>query len=156
MKNICTILLSLLIIVSCSDSDNNVVSKKEGCAWNANCTSIAPDGAYDCIDDTIVECVEGKWETVIDCSKTQNSKGYACRCSGGCSLDYTQCKFGFSNCGYKYDTCGPNATPVTTGAWKCVDNIKAQNIYPSDNLIQPSLISLLDTRTPINMSYDFE
>jgi hypothetical protein len=112
---------SILLFDAISCSDDEDVTTKNGCKWNGNCGSIAPEGAYDCSGNSIVKCIKGKWELVTLCSSITNSKGYSCTCKGGCGTTYVECSYAFDVCqGQRYKTCGDNATAtVSGGSWKC-------------------------------------
>ena len=89
-----------------------------GCTWNSNCSSTAPNGAYDCFGSLIVQCNNGTWETVVGCLQTDNSDsgGSGCLCSGGCGTATVSCSWAGSTCeGQSYETCGANATRTLVG-----------------------------------------
>ena len=110
--------LAVLGFLRCSGSDDEAT--KSGCPWNGNCSGKAPEGAYDCLGNAIVKCVNGSWEHVISCGTVENSDGYVCNCKGGCGVDYTECSYAFEVCdGHSYETCGAHATAVVTTSWDC-------------------------------------
>lgn len=114
-------LLVVIGFLSCSDNSNDNLSTG-GCEWHGNCSTMAPEGAYDCSGNSIVKCVGGKWEHVKLCSSTENSDGYSCTCKGGCGVNTTECSYAFDVCeGQSYETCGENATASTSsGKWECI------------------------------------
>ncbi len=115
-------IFALFILLSCGGDDEDNASSG-GCPWNGNCSGLAPEGGYDCLGNSIVQCINGNWENVISCSSTDNSDGRSCTCKGGCGLNKTVCSFAFDVCdGQSYETCGPNATAVITDAWRCEPN----------------------------------
>ncbi len=115
------LIFSIAFLAGCGDNDDD--SSSGGCPWNGNCSSMAPEGAYDCLGNSIVQCINGEWNHIIACSSTDDSDGRACTCKGGCGTSVVECSFAFEVCdGQQYDTCGPDATAVITDAWRCVEN----------------------------------
>jgi hypothetical protein len=117
-------LAAVLTCASCSDeagSGGNGIPAG-GCEWNGNCSTAAPNGAYDCLNDdfTLVQCVDGNWDFVASCSGfVQGNR--SCTCKGGCGTNTVECSFAFDVCGgQQYETCGPNATAQINGVWECV------------------------------------
>ena len=105
------LLVGFLSAWSCSQNSSTtaVVKPRLTCSWHGNCSSKAPEGAYDCSGNTIVKCVAGNWETVITCSSLHDSKGYACTCKGGCGTATVECSYAFNICGNQtYQTCPGN------------------------------------------------
>ncbi len=116
------IILGLTVINGCGDDDDDD-SSSGGCQWKGNCSSIAPEGAYDCDGNSIVQCLNGSWNFVIACGSTDDSDGRPCTCKGGCGTNTVECSFAFDVCdGAQFETCGPNATAEVTDAWRCVPN----------------------------------
>lgn len=79
----------------------------KSCAWNGNCSTTAPHGSYDCLNDdrTLVTCIDGTWETVADCSGFFSGDD-RCSCKGGCGTQTVECSFAF-------DVCGTQQYPTT-------------------------------------------
>lgn len=115
-----------LLFLACASSSGGGGGGTTGgsCAWHGNCSSTAPNGAYDCVADAeLVQCVNGHWQHIAGCTETQNSGGYFCNCKGGCGMDSTACSYAFETCeGQSYETCGPNAHSVLTSQWVCQSN----------------------------------
>jgi len=117
---VCLPLFLGLSISACSDPSSTGAASAASCAWNGNCATRAPAGAYDCRGDTLVQCLDSVWEEVAYCPGFfQGAR--TCTCKGGCGLDTTTCSYAFETCGGQlYDTCGPDATAVMTDKWECV------------------------------------
>ncbi|MCG8391413.1 MAG: hypothetical protein MJA30_38030, partial [Cytophagales bacterium] len=108
------ILLLVMTYSGCGDDNGETSAGAGGCPWNGNCSSIAPEGAYDCDGNTLVQCIGGSWEFVASCSSFA-SGGRSCTCKGGCGTSTVECSFAFDVCGgLSFETCGPNATAVVT------------------------------------------
>ena len=118
-------LAGALACTSCSDdatSGGNGTPGGGGCTWNGNCSTPAPNGAYDCLNDdlTLVQCIDGNWEVVASCSGFFQGDR-SCTCKGGCGTNTVECSFAVDVCGsQQYETCGPNATAQINGVWECV------------------------------------
>lgn len=105
---------------ACSDPSSEGASSGGGCAWNGNCSTTAPAGAYDCLGNALVQCLGGTWEEVAYCPGFFEGNR-SCTCKGGCGVDYTECSYAFEVCGgQRYETCGPNATSELNERWECV------------------------------------
>ncbi|MEM6523938.1 MAG: hypothetical protein AAGF85_13955 [Bacteroidota bacterium] len=116
--NFALILFLVITYSSCGDDDGDTTTG--GCPWNGNCSGLAPEGAYDCDGNTLVQCLGGSWEFVAACGSF-TSGGRSCTCKGGCGTNTVECSFAFDVCGgLSFETCGPNATAVITDRWQCV------------------------------------
>lgn len=82
------------------DDQSNGVGGGGSCAWNGNCSTRAPAGSYDCLNDdlTLVTCINGVWEEVADCSGFFQGNR-TCTCKGGCGTETVVCSFAFEICG---------------------------------------------------------
>ena len=108
---------------SVSDDGSGGVGGGGGCEWHGNCSTRAPEGAYDCVGESIYQCTNGQWVYVVNCLNTSTSSGHYCTCKGGCGMDETYCSWGTSSgaCeGHEYNTCGPYSYSVVTDKWMCV------------------------------------
>lgn len=121
-----------IFLVGCPDSGSGGSSDGSSCPWLGNCaSSMAPDGAYDCNGNSLVQCNNGKWESVASCGSEHNSNdhGRGCTCKGGCGTRTTECSYAFDSCGgHSYETCGPFAQAVITDKWRCVKNTGAASL----------------------------
>jgi hypothetical protein len=119
---LCTLLLSIPLAAAPACSDDGDQGKKggtggssgsagspsaSGCPWIDGCSSNAPEGSYDCRGSTMVTCVNGEWETVVNCAATSttiSAREYFCRCEAGCGLSGGRCAFADNTCeGHSYD-----------------------------------------------------
>jgi hypothetical protein len=90
----------------CGDCGNRTGNGSNGgtsgksCAWNGNCSTMAPEGSYDCLNDdrTLVTCIDGNWETVANCGGFFQGNR-TCTCKGGCGTETVVCSFAFEICG---------------------------------------------------------
>lgn len=112
---------------SCTSSGDGGTSGSDGggssagsCAWHGNCSTRAPNGAYDCSGNSLMKCVDGSWVSVVGCTSTHDSKGYACTCKGGCGTSKVECSYAFNTCeGHSYPTCGPSSAVISSPSWHC-------------------------------------
>ena len=97
------------------------------CEWHGNCSTPAPNGAYDCGPsdegdrNMIYQCIDGSWYEIADCGYRFDADGYACSCSGGCGLDVTECSYASNICeGEAYPTCGDDhEATLGEDGWEC-------------------------------------
>jgi len=119
---LCLLFLGISV-PACGDSTTSSSGAAESagsCAWLGNCSTRAPEGAYDCSGDTLVQCLDSTWEEVAFCPGFVQGLR-TCTCKGGCGVNTTECSYAFEVCGgQRYETCGPNATAVVTDKWQCV------------------------------------
>jgi hypothetical protein len=118
--SVCLPLFLCLSVSACGDSSSGEAASAGGCAWLGNCSTSAPEGAYDCSGNTLVQCLDSTWEEVAYCPGfVQGAR--SCTCKGGCGVDTTECSYAFETCGgQRYETCGPNATAELNDKWECV------------------------------------
>ena len=133
------ILLSILLIVGCEKDSTSSESSDDSsgnggdasdtgrCEWHGNCSSTAPNGAYDSgsgSDERIYKCIDGEWVSVINCRTVWNSDGYTCTAKGGCGTLEVVCSYAGKSCGIDdFETCGENAhAGFVDGKRVCIDD----------------------------------
>ncbi len=94
----------LSVLCACGGSDEAASqSASTSCTWHGNCSTTAPNGAYDCSGNSLTKCVNGQWQQVVSCPSLTWTSGsgftYACTCKGGCGTTTTACSYAFNVCG---------------------------------------------------------
>lgn len=100
----------LVVFACCGDSHAGGAGSTGGpsgaaCIWHGNCSTTAPQGAFDCSGNSVVRCENGSWKTVVGCGTLENGDGYSCTCKGGCGARTTVCSYASDVCeGYSFGT----------------------------------------------------